>query len=59
MNEEPSVFDRLLGRAIHVLPFACLTTGAWLLSPSAGLMVLGALVWLDLQVHSAARRKGR
>lgn len=59
MNQEPSVFDRLLARVIHVLPFACLTTGAWLLSPSAGLIVLGAFVWLDLQLHGQARRKGR
>lgn len=57
MNPAPSRFDRLLGRVIPLLPFVCLTAGAWLISPSAGLITFGALVWLDLQMQSASRRR--
>jgi hypothetical protein len=59
MKSPPSRFDRLLGRVIPLLPFVCLTAGAWLIAPSAGLITFGALVWLDLQVQGASRRKRR
>ncbi len=59
MSERPTRFGRLLRWAVYLLPFACLTTGAWMLSPPAGLIVLGALVWIDLQLASAPRRPKR
>jgi|GEM_PF-6838021 len=59
MKPAPSRIDRLLIRVLPLLPFVCLTAGAWLISPSAGLITFGALVWLDLQIQGASRRKGR
>lgn len=59
MTERPSRFGRLLRWAVYLLPFVCLTTGAWMLAPPAGLIVLGALVWIDLQLASAPRRPKR
>lgn len=59
MKPTSSRTDRLLARVVPLLPFVCLTAGAWLISPAAGLITLGALVWLDLQIQSASRRRGR
>ena len=59
MSENPTRLARLLRWAVYLLPFACLTTGAWMLSPPAGLIVLGALVWIDLQLASTPRRPRR
>lgn len=30
-----------------LLPLACIGAGAWLLSPAAGLLSVGALLWID------------
>ena len=59
MSARPTRFGRLLSWGVHLLPFVCLTTGAWMLSPPAGLIVLGALVWIDLQLASPPRRPKR
>ena len=59
MNEHPTVLSRLLRWAVYLLPFGGLTVGAWRIAPPAGLIVLGALLWIDLQLASSPRRKRR
>jgi len=59
VNAHPTILGRLLGWALHLVPFICLPLGAWMIAPPAGLIVLGALVWIDLQLASTPRRPRR
>lgn len=45
--------------AVTVVAFACLAGGAWLITPAAGLLMLGAVLWLDLQLEGPGRRAKR
>lgn len=43
--------------ALYVMALGLLGVGGWLLHPAVGLIVCGALLWVDLLLASKPKRK--